>query len=52
MNFEKLAEVKTIDRADLDLFCYADDAESGWQELVRSRTANRAAAARLSVERY
>ena len=34
VNFAKLAEVKTIDRADLDLFCYADDAESGWQELL------------------
>jgi uncharacterized protein (TIGR00730 family) len=35
MNFEKLAEERMIDRADLDLFCYADDAESGWRELVR-----------------
>ncbi len=35
VNFEKLAEARTIARADLDLFCYADDAESGWQELVR-----------------
>lgn len=35
INFAKLAEEKTIDRADLDLFCYADDAEGGWQELVR-----------------
>ncbi|MFY9692493.1 MAG: LOG family protein [Xanthobacteraceae bacterium] len=35
VNFAKLAEVKTIDRADLDLFCYTDDAESGWQELLR-----------------
>jgi hypothetical protein len=35
INFEKLAAAKTIDRADLDLFCYADDAESGWRELVR-----------------
>src|SRR5580692_3164993 len=34
INFAKLVEVKTIDRADLDLFCYADDAESGWQELL------------------
>jgi uncharacterized protein (TIGR00730 family) len=35
VNFEALAEAGMIDRADLDLFCYADDAESGWQELVR-----------------
>jgi uncharacterized protein (TIGR00730 family) len=35
INFEKLAEEKTIDRADLELFCYADDAESGWAELMR-----------------
>jgi hypothetical protein len=35
INFEKLAEEKTIDRADLNLFSFADDAESGWQELVR-----------------
>ncbi len=35
INFEKLAEEKVIDRADLDILCYADDAESGWQELVR-----------------
>jgi uncharacterized protein (TIGR00730 family) len=35
MNFEKLAEERMIDRADLDLFCYADDAESGWRELLR-----------------
>jgi uncharacterized protein (TIGR00730 family) len=34
INFAKLAEAKTIDRADLDFFCYADDAESGWQELL------------------
>jgi hypothetical protein len=24
-----------IDRADLDLFSYADDAEEAWQELVK-----------------
>ncbi|HEX4043733.1 MAG TPA: LOG family protein [Xanthobacteraceae bacterium] len=35
MNLEKLAEAGTIARADLDLFCYAEDAESGWQELVK-----------------
>jgi uncharacterized protein (TIGR00730 family) len=35
VNFEKLAEEQMINRADLDLFCYADDAESGWRELVR-----------------
>jgi predicted Rossmann-fold nucleotide-binding protein len=35
VNFEKLAEAGTIARADLDLFCYADGAESGWQELVK-----------------
>jgi uncharacterized protein (TIGR00730 family) len=34
VNFEKLADERMIDRADLDLFCYADDAESGWRELV------------------
>ena len=39
-----------IDRADLDLFCYADDAESGWRELRQTRIANRSAAARLSVK--
>jgi hypothetical protein len=35
VNFEALAEAGMIDRADLDLFCYADDAESGWRELVQ-----------------
>ncbi|MGA8610619.1 MAG: LOG family protein [Xanthobacteraceae bacterium] len=35
VNFEALAETGMIDHADLDLFCYADDAEGGWQELVR-----------------
>jgi len=35
VNFEALAEAGMIERADLDLFCYADDAESGWRELVR-----------------
>ena len=37
VNFEKLAEEGMIDRADLDLFCYADDAEGGWRELVRGQ---------------
>jgi uncharacterized protein (TIGR00730 family) len=35
INFEALAEAGMIDRVDLELFCYADDAESGWRELVR-----------------
>ena len=35
INFEKLADEKMIDRRDFDLFCYADDAEGGWRELVR-----------------
>jgi uncharacterized protein (TIGR00730 family) len=35
VNFETLAEESMIDRADLDLFSYADDAEGAWQELVR-----------------
>src|ERR1700691_4876972 len=35
VNFEAMAEAGMIDRADLDLFCYADDAESGWRELAR-----------------
>jgi hypothetical protein len=35
MNFEKLVEEGTIGRADLDLFCYAEGAEAGWQELVK-----------------
>jgi uncharacterized protein (TIGR00730 family) len=35
INFEKLAEENMITRADLDLFCYAEDAESGWSELLR-----------------
>ena len=35
MNFERLAEEGTIAGADLDLFCYAEGAESGWQELVK-----------------
>ena len=35
VNFAALAEAGMIDRADLNLFCYADDAESGWRELVR-----------------
>lgn len=35
VNFEKLAEEGTIGRADLDLLCYAENAESGWQELIK-----------------
>jgi uncharacterized protein (TIGR00730 family) len=35
VNFAALAEEAMIDRADLDLFSYADDAESAWQALVR-----------------
>jgi uncharacterized protein (TIGR00730 family) len=35
INFSTLVEEATIDRADLDLFSYADDAEAAWQELVR-----------------
>jgi hypothetical protein len=35
INFDTLAAEGMIDRADLDLFCYAEDAESGWRELVR-----------------
>jgi uncharacterized protein (TIGR00730 family) len=35
INFDLLAEEGTIDRVDRDLFCYADDAEEAWRELVR-----------------
>jgi uncharacterized protein (TIGR00730 family) len=35
INFEKLAGERMIDRADLDLFCYAEGAENGWQELLK-----------------
>lgn len=35
LNFEKLAEAGTIARADLDLFCYAEGAEGGWEELAK-----------------
>src|SRR3984957_19630356 len=35
INFETLAEEGMIDRTDLDLFSYADDAEQAWQVLVR-----------------
>jgi uncharacterized protein (TIGR00730 family) len=35
MNFATLAAEGMIDRADLELFCYADDAEEAWQELVK-----------------
>ena len=34
INFEMLAAEGMIDRADLDLFAYADGAEEAWQELV------------------
>src|ERR1700733_4483888 len=35
INFETLVAEGMIDRTDLDLFSYADDAEQAWQELVR-----------------
>jgi predicted Rossmann-fold nucleotide-binding protein len=35
INFEALADERMISPADLDLFSYASDAESAWQELVR-----------------
>src|SRR5271169_6598169 len=35
INFERLAREGMIDRADLELFSIADDAESAWSELVR-----------------
>ncbi|MFZ3358636.1 MAG: LOG family protein [Xanthobacteraceae bacterium] len=35
INFEMLAAEGTIDRSDLDLFSYADDAEEAWRELIR-----------------
>jgi len=35
INFSTLFEEAMIDRADLDLFSYADDAEAAWQELAR-----------------
>ena len=35
LNLQKLAEAGTIAGGDLDLFCYAEDAESGWAELVK-----------------
>jgi hypothetical protein len=35
VNFATLAAEGMIDRADLDLFSYADDAEEAWQQLVR-----------------
>jgi predicted Rossmann-fold nucleotide-binding protein len=35
INFERLVEAGTVDRADLELFSYADDAEGAWQELLR-----------------
>ena len=35
INFERLVQEGTVDRADLALFSYADDAEGAWEELVR-----------------
>jgi uncharacterized protein (TIGR00730 family) len=35
INFESLAEEGMIDRTNLDLFSYADNAEDAWRELVR-----------------
>jgi uncharacterized protein (TIGR00730 family) len=35
INFEMLADEGMIDRTDLDLFSYADNAEDAWRELVR-----------------
>jgi uncharacterized protein (TIGR00730 family) len=35
INFESLAEEGMIDRINLDLFSYADNAEDAWRELVR-----------------
>jgi uncharacterized protein (TIGR00730 family) len=35
INFELLVQEGTVDRSDLQLFSYADDAEGAWQELVR-----------------
>jgi uncharacterized protein (TIGR00730 family) len=35
INFERLAREEMIDRADLELFSIADDAEGAWRELVR-----------------
>jgi uncharacterized protein (TIGR00730 family) len=35
INFESLVEAGTVDRTDLALFSYADDAEGTWKELVR-----------------
>ncbi len=34
INFDRLVEFGTIDRADLDLFGFADDAEGVWAELL------------------
>jgi uncharacterized protein (TIGR00730 family) len=35
VNFEMLADEGMIDRTDLGLFSYADDAEDAWRELIR-----------------
>jgi uncharacterized protein (TIGR00730 family) len=35
INFERLVQDGMVDRADPELFSYADDAEGAWQELIR-----------------
>lgn len=35
ISFETLAEEGMIERTNLDLFSYADNAEDAWRELVR-----------------
>jgi uncharacterized protein (TIGR00730 family) len=35
INFDRLVQEGAVDRADLDLFSYANDAEGAWNELVR-----------------
>ena len=35
INFQRLVEEEMVSPGDLDLFCYADDAESAWDALVR-----------------
>jgi predicted Rossmann-fold nucleotide-binding protein len=35
INFEAMVKAGVIDRTDLDLFSYADDAEGVWRELSR-----------------
>ncbi|MCC7346859.1 MAG: TIGR00730 family Rossman fold protein [Variibacter sp.] len=36
VNFDALVEEEMISPSDLDLFCFADDAEEAWAELIRS----------------